>query len=75
MQQANMSAGEDGGNAHQEGRRRATCCPTREQYAFQIDVLMSRQTVPPVVIELKAILFSSYDVVRYSPKCPGQEAI
>lgn len=55
--------------------------PTRGQYAFQTDVLISKrcgslkQTVPLVVIELKATSFSSHDVVLYSAKAAKHKSI
>src|SRR4051794_15010321 len=39
---------------------------TRGQYAFQTDSLISQEAVPLMVIELKAMSFSSHDVLLYS---------
>ncbi|UWU90612.1 hypothetical protein [Bradyrhizobium sp. CB1015] len=55
--------------------------PTRGQYAFQTDILISKpcgslkQMVPLVVIELKATSFSSHDVLLYSAKAAKHKAI
>lgn len=49
--------------------------PTRGQYAFQTDILISQEAVPLVVIELKAMPFSSHDVLLYSAKAAKHKAI
>lgn len=48
---------------------------TRGQYAFQTDSLISQEAVPLMVIELKAMSFSSHDVLLYSAKPAKHKAI
>ena len=42
--------------------------PTRGQYAFQTDILISNDKVPLVVIETKYGGFSTHDILTYSTK-------
>ena len=42
--------------------------PTRGKYAFQTDILISKASLPLVVIELKSGSFTSHDVITYSWK-------
>jgi hypothetical protein len=42
--------------------------PTRGQFAFQTDVLITKASLPLVVIELKVGSFTTHDVITYSWK-------
>jgi hypothetical protein len=49
--------------------------PMRGQLAFQTDILISKNSVPLVVIELKSGSFSSHDVITYSWKAERHKRI
>ena len=42
--------------------------PTRGQFAFQTDILITKASLPLVVIELKVGSFTTHDVITYSWK-------
>jgi hypothetical protein len=49
--------------------------PIRGKYAFQTDILIAKDEVPLVVIELKSGSFSSHDVITYSWKAERHKRI
>lgn len=49
--------------------------PMRGKYAFQTDILITKDTVPLVVIELKSGSFNSHDVITYSFKAARHKQI
>lgn len=49
--------------------------PRRGQYAFQTDILVTRDKTPLVVVELKAGSFSSHDVITYSWKAQRHKQV
>lgn len=42
--------------------------PTRGKHAFQTDILITKKSLPLVVIELKSGAFTTHDVITYSWK-------
>ena len=49
--------------------------PRRGQYAFQTDILVSKNEIPLVVVELKSGSFSSHDVITYSFKAQRHKQV
>jgi hypothetical protein len=49
--------------------------PRRGQYAFQTDILVSKNEIPLVVVELKSGTFSSHDVITYSFKAQRHKQV
>lgn len=49
--------------------------PSRGQFAFQTDILISQDGLPLVVIELKSGSFSTHDVIVYSMKAQRHKQI
>lgn len=52
-----------------------TASPMRGKYAFQTDILITKDTIPLVVIELKSGSFTSHDVMTYSGKAARHKQI
>jgi hypothetical protein len=49
--------------------------PTRGQYAFQTDILVTKASLPLVVIELKSGSFTTHDVITYSWKAQRHKQV
>ena len=49
--------------------------PVRGQYAFQTDILITKASLPLVVIELKSGSFTTHDVITYSWKAQRHKQV